>query len=171
MKTKKQLPEELVWSGEHASEIAIVALADAQLALVPDDVSRHVETCEVCSLALADATMLSLATADALHAMPEPERVSDGGRSRAPLPWRMLGVAMGLATFGLVPALLDARGLSGSAVSLVRSAPIVMKGLRQAAQSSGFPLWMTLGSALLLVVVSVALTRALPSPASRRIES
>jgi len=171
MKTKKQLSEELAWSGEHASEIAIVALADAQDGLVPDDVCRHVETCEVCSMELADATLLSMATADALHAMPEPERVSDGGRFRTPLPWRMLGVAFALATGGLVPALLDARGLSGSAVSIVRSAPIVMKSLRQAAQSSGFPLWATLGSALLLLVVSVALTRALPSPASRRIES
>ncbi len=171
MKTNKQLSEELAWSGEHASEIAIVALADAQLDIVPADVSRHVERCDACSLALADAAMLSMSTAEALHEMPAPERVSEGGRARGPIPWRMLGVALGLATAGAVPALLDAPGFSGSAVSIVRSAPILAKGLRQAAQSSLFPLWLTIGSALLLVVVSVVLTRALPSPVSRRIES
>ncbi len=169
MKPKK-LSEELAWSGEHASEIAIVALADAQ-DIVPEAVSQHVEACEECALALADATMLSMATAEAMHEMPAPQRVSDGGIARAPIPWRMILAALGLATVGAVPTLLDTHGLSGSAVSLVKSAPIVMKGLRQAAQSSGLPIWMTLGSALLLIVVSFALTRALPSPASRRIES
>src|SRR4051794_26750402 len=99
MKTKK-LAEELAWSGEHASEIAIVALADAQLDLVPDDVANHVERCEECSLALADATMLSMATADALAQMPERAPVSDGLRTRAPLPWRMIIAALGLATVG-----------------------------------------------------------------------
>ena len=167
----KELSEELAWSGEHASEIAIVALADAQVDIVPDAVANHVEACESCALALADATMLSMATADALQMMPEPERVSEPGAERLPLPWRMLAAALGLATVGAVPALLDARGFSGSALSVVRSAPVVMRSLRQAAQSAGFPLWLTLGSAALLLVLSVALTRALLSPASRRIES
>ncbi len=170
MKTKL-LTEEVAWYGEHASEIAIVALADAQVGVVPDAVTQHVETCQDCAVALADATLLSLSMADALRAMPEPERVSDGGLARAPLPWRMLVAALGLATAGVLPSLAGGHGLSGQAVSLVRSVPIVMKSLRQAAHSSGLPLWLTLGSALMLVVVSVALTRALPSPASRRIES
>lgn len=171
MKTKKQLSEELAWSGEHASEIAIVSLADAQMDLVPDAVVRHVETCESCTLALADATMLSMATADALAKMPDPAPVSDGLRTRAPMPWRMMLAALGLAAAGAVPALADARGLSGSAVSLVRSTPVLMKSLRQAAQAGGMPLWVTLSAAVLLLACSALLTRALPSPVSRRIES
>jgi hypothetical protein len=162
-----KLTEELAWSGEHASDLSIVALADAQ-DIVPAAVSQHVEGCEVCTLALADATMLSMATSEAMSALPHSERVSHGAISRAPLPWRLLVSALGLATLGAIPTLLDTR--AGNIVSFVRSAPVVMKGLRQAAQSSGFPLWVTLASAALLLMVSVALTKALPSP-SRRIGS
>lgn len=174
----KSLPEDLAWSGEHASEIAIVAIADAQTGILPPAVVSHVESCARCSDALAEATMLSIQTGEALAAVPVSARELAPESARATLPWRALVAAMFVAALGAVPALLDARGVSGSAVSLVRSAPIVMKGLRHLAGASGFPLWMTLGSAALLVLVSIALTRALPSPASasgspgsRRIES
>ena len=171
MKPAKILSEELAWSGEHASEVAIVALADAQTELLPADVVLHVETCAHCCEALAEAALLSLQTADALTAMPQSERASHTALGARGVPWRMLLAALGVAGAGAVPALLDARGLSGSAVSMVRSAPLVMRGVRHAVQSAGLPLWMTLGSAALLIVISVVLTRALPSPASRRIES
>jgi hypothetical protein len=166
----KHLPEELAWTGEHASEIAIAAIADAQRGVVPDGVYAHLETCRECNEAVAQAALLSVQAGHALQAMPETALASSPMRS--PLPWRALLAAAAVGLVGAIRALLEApSSVSSAEVSILHSAPLFAKAFTHLLHSEGAPLWLTLSSAALLVVLGFAVTRALPAPLSRRVES
>jgi len=159
-----ELPEDHAWNGAHASEAAIVMIADAQLHLVPDTVLAHVDTCAECNHAIAEAAMLSVHTGEALAAM-----ASDAKVVRLAIPWRALLAAAAVALVGALPSLVDAPAeLGTTAVSVVRTAPHVAKGLGQLLHADTGSLWVTLVPAVLLLIVGFALTRALPTPVSHK---
>ncbi len=163
---RTKLPEEIAWCGEHASEIAIVAIADAQADVIPKALLAHVAECAECSHSIAKAADLSVVTQEMLAALPRSASV------RFRVPWRALLLAALVATLGAVPALLDAgTGQSSAFVSCARSLPVLTKGITHLFRGDARPLWLTLVSAGLLLVAGFALARALPSPASRRAES
>jgi hypothetical protein len=87
-----QLPDHLLWTGHHASELALSALADGENALVGDATWAHVANCPNCmdqlsELALMTADLQSLAASAAI-------------RTPAPAPWAAVAVVavVGLGT-------------------------------------------------------------------------
>jgi hypothetical protein len=163
---RERLPEHLAWNGEHPSEAALVALADAQIDLVPESVLVHLETCSACNHALAEIATLSVAAEQALAALPR-EQVAPASAQvvRLPIPWRALLVAAAVAALGATPALLEAPGaVTSMTTSAVHVAPAMMKAITQLFRAEHGSAWLTLASAILLLVVGFALTRALPTP-------
>jgi hypothetical protein len=165
-----ELPEHLAWNGEHASEAALAALADAQIDIVPASVLAHLETCEECNHALAELATLSVAAEGALQAIPREELAPASAQViRLPIPWRALLVAAAVAALGAAPSMLEVPGeVSTMTTSLVRIAPALVKTLAQLFRAEHRSLWLTLASAVLLLVVGFALTRALPAPNGTR---
>lgn len=86
------------WDGSgHLTDVALVALADGQDALVEKEARTHAETCEACAGRLADLALESIAVGEALLAAREPRR----------LPARAIGFAIALALLGVIPSLLE----------------------------------------------------------------
>jgi hypothetical protein len=164
--SREVLPEHLAWNGEHASEVALVALADAQIAIVPRSVVLHLETCAECNLALAELAALSISAEAAILSAPRVEATVPVSVRRLPVPWRAVLVAAAVAALGAAPSLLEA---PGRLTSLVRIAPALFKALAQLFRAEHASSWHSLVSAVFLLLVGVALTRALPLP--RRVES
>jgi hypothetical protein len=89
---------------------------------------------------------------------------------RLAIPWRALLAAAAVALVGALPSLVDAPAEIGTtAATVVRSAPQIARGLRHAFEASGGSPWVTLAPAALLLLLGFALTRALPTPVSRRV--
>jgi hypothetical protein len=104
------LPQDLLWDGSgHVHEVALTALADGQDALVPADVHAHVVACEACTAKLAEATLLSLETAEALSLA----RLSK-------VPWPAVAAGLALAALGTLPTVLDARQAVAELVIMLR---------------------------------------------------
>jgi hypothetical protein len=170
--TSPKLPIEQAWSGAHASEAALVMVADAQVHLVPDAVVAHVEGCADCSRALAEAAMLSVRTGEELLGVPRGELVQERAKVvRLTIPWRALLAAAAVGLVGALPSLVEAPAEIGTAAAtVVRSAPQIARGLSHVFEASGSSPWVTLAPAALLLLLGFALTRALPTPVSKRVE-
>jgi hypothetical protein len=169
---RQMLPEHLAWNGEHASEAALVALADAQVDIVPDSVARHLETCPECNDLLAELATLSVSAEAAILSAPRVESVPAASAQvlRLPIPWRALVIAAAVAALGAAPALAEAPGrMSSLTTSVVRIAPALVKALAQLFRAQNSSVGLTFASAIFLLMVGVALTRALPQP--RRVDS
>ena len=161
MSTQK-LPETLAWTGEHASELAICAIADAQVSMIPDAVLAHCEMCAECNGAIATAALLSMATGEALAEVPRAS-LAPASMDVRPIPWRALAIAAVVAIVCGVPSLVEAtREAPTAAAAFFQGASIVVKGVGHLLRADAVPMWATLGPALLLMAVAFALTRALP---------
>jgi hypothetical protein len=113
--------------------------------------------------------MLSVHTGAALAAIPREELAP--ASVRASVPWRWLVAAAVVALLGALPSLVEAPAhLTNVIVSFVRSAPLLAKSATRLLSTDGAP-WLTVVTALVLLAVGFALTRALPALASRRVES
>jgi hypothetical protein len=169
--SREILPEHIAWNGEHASEAALVALADAQIDLVPESVVAHLETCAECNRALAELATLSVSTEAAILTAPRVETAPASAQVlRLPIPWRALLVAAAVAALGAAPYVAEAPGqFSSTTTSLVRIVPALVKALAQLFRAQSASMWVTLASAVFLLLVGVALTRALPQP--QRVDS
>lgn len=154
------LPDELCWAeGRHASDVALTALADAQLDIVPEAVRAHVAACSSCTTHLGHAALLSLHADRQLAAVKAAE-------ARRPLPRTAIVVALVVAMLGLVPSILDASADSEGARSLVRTAPLALHALytlteKLFAPGSPFGLVLTYGTAALLVMMTLAVVSRL----------
>jgi hypothetical protein len=153
------LPNELLWAeGGHASDIALTALADGQLAILPPSVLAHVERCTPCATHLGHAALLSLHAGAELAAKVEHERVT----ARRPLPRLAIGLGLFVALIGLVPSILD-----GTSHAYARDLPLFAHGLRTLAHRLDAPgsvvgLFVTYAAASLLVLMGIAVVRILP---------
>ncbi|MGH7330004.1 MAG: hypothetical protein ACREJX_16785, partial [Polyangiaceae bacterium] len=65
---KNILPDELVWAGEHLSEIALTALGDGQDDIIPKNALDHAASCESCGEAMGHAAIASMQVGHALRA-------------------------------------------------------------------------------------------------------
>jgi hypothetical protein len=110
------LPLELVWQDDgHVSEVALAAIADGELEIVPDQAARHVGACDDCTARLGEQALFSLATDEALSlAHPAAERAA----LRRPLPVAAICTALVLAAIGSAPALIGVLADIGSAPHL-----------------------------------------------------
>lgn len=119
--TDERLPS---WDGAgHLAELALVALADGQDALVDADARRHVETCEACADRLAALALESLEVGALLERQRAPRR----------LPIAAVGGAVALAAVGLVPSLLEPRWVADALDAphrLMVVVPLVVQAVR-----------------------------------------
>ncbi|EYF02167.1 hypothetical protein [Chondromyces apiculatus] len=69
MECDDKLPLDLVWQDDgHLGEVALSALADGEVALLPDAAVVHAESCASCASALGAAALLSLRVGESLVA-------------------------------------------------------------------------------------------------------
>ncbi|HMR07238.1 MAG TPA: hypothetical protein PKA88_15750 [Polyangiaceae bacterium] len=162
--TEHGLEPELVWQSDgHLSEEALVALADAELDLLPESAQLHAGDCEACAERLGEMALLSAraheaftALADAPVAAPAPVR----------FPVFSVILAVLLAAVGLLPTLRDslrelmslpAAALQGLLV-LSKSAGVLMR--------HGFegPVWIAAwcGAFVLLALAGLVISRVAP---------
>lgn len=176
MSAEERLPLDLTWSPDgHASEIALGMLADGEGALLVEGVERHVEACEVCSIKLGEAALLSLRATEELPALSaELATTAEVARvapvfmpivrpAARPFPVRAIAAALVVAIVGMIPALLNGLPrLPDFMRGVLRALPVVGRAafsLFKSGASHGLGItpavsWL---AALLFVVFGVAL--------------
>ncbi len=174
MKTE-MLPHELIWEQGHASDVALGAMADGEVALIPGDLVSHVDACEACTHRLGEAALFSAGLGAAIQAMGPLNRLSPvpaaQGKRRTPLPLPMMAAAAVIAVLGAAPTLLHLPArLVGFFLTMLHTLPTLSHGGMQLARNGLGPAGVTLTfvTAAVLIMVSVGLTRLLPRPAASR---
>lgn len=171
MNRPQELPDDLVWEGEHLSEVVLTALADGQDALVPERARVHAARCVACTHAIGAAALLSSHVGEALAAArlaTEKSAAPDTAPLRKPLPLAALGVAVTLACIGAIPMLGDVP-LRAAELStfFVRTLPQVIRGalavLRATRDIAPF---VSVVASLVLVLAGLAVARAMPRAAA-----
>lgn len=105
MSMSEKLPQ---WDGSgHLTELALVALADGQDAILDADVRAHAGSCEACTARLAELALESLAVGEAMEAARPPRRI----------PVLAVAIAAMLAVVGVMPSLLEPRWVSDVAAA------------------------------------------------------
>ncbi|MES1178051.1 MAG: hypothetical protein ABUL62_27255 [Myxococcales bacterium] len=112
----EQLADALIWDDQgHLAEVAVTALADGELSLLPAPAVAHAESCAVCADRIGSSALLSLALSDALSRTvlaPEPQETPQRiFATRQPLPLGWLAVALLVAALGSLPSLARLWGL------------------------------------------------------------
>lgn len=105
MSSNERLPEDLLWEGEHASEVALTALADGEEALLSEALCQHVQGCEDCASRFGAQALRVVVTAEAVAAARGVAVQEELVVLPAPTPWGALGFATVLALLGFVPSL------------------------------------------------------------------
>jgi hypothetical protein len=123
-----KLPLDLVWDEDgHADEVALAAIADGELDLLPDNAIAHVGACDVCTSRLGEQAWLSVETGALLG---EAGRVRQSEPALRKLPTLPLAAALLVALLGAVPSLLElVRGLAAAPELVVRGPLLLARGL------------------------------------------
>ncbi len=171
MKNEAFLPEEILWDGEHASELAREAIADLQMDIVPRDVVAHVECCLHCSRAVGEAALRSRAMGQVWAVAPADSVRLESSRATGatyPLPWRAIFGALLLGTAGVAPALIALPHVASEMMSTAtQSVPVVASVTVAAAELHGGTVLAVSGSAAaILVACALGLVRMLRRPSS-----
>ncbi|MCA9590635.1 MAG: hypothetical protein KC657_35285 [Myxococcales bacterium] len=157
------LDDELCWAeGGHASDIALTAIADGELSIVPSEVRAHVDTCLTCSGHVGNAALLSLHAGERLADLAPADRLT--APERRPVPVMAIVVGLAVAFAGALPTLLDAMrspGELGRAIPILgRGAALLGRRLLDPGGTAGLVLvW---GAALLLIGVAIGIMRLAP---------
>lgn len=162
MTRRETLPLELVWQDDgHVGDVALAAIADGELDLVPDHAISHAGACDECTARLGEQALLSLSATEALIAA-DPEL--DPAPVRRPLPVVAIALGLALATLGAAPALIDV--VSGTtalpevflrAVLLgTRASAAVVRALAAAEAGTWIALWASATAVLVALGVLVA---------------
>lgn len=151
-----KLPGSLAWSGEHASDVALTAMADGQESILDESVRAHVDACEACcARKLGEAALLSAAIGQAV-------RRERAWAAHAPSPWRALVSGVVVAIVAALPLVPDARRIAAYAAAFVtHGLPVLARSGASIATSEpvarALPVATVVASALLWVAgVAVA---------------
>jgi hypothetical protein len=170
----EMLPDELLWEGGHASELALTALADGEAAILPANVTGHIDACAECMHRVGDAALFSAALGSAIGAMNPLVRVQPVAvpvKRRAPLPLPAIAAAIVVALIGAAPTLVHLPNrFAELCLAVLHALPTLSRSSAQLLRSGLGPTWMmmTFASAVLLLMMSVGITRILPRPAEMR---
>jgi hypothetical protein len=155
MKREPQLlPVELVWQDDgHVGDVALAAIADGELQIVPAQAAAHAGACDECSSRLGEQALLSMATSEALE-LAALERAT----ARRPLPMLAVVFALALAALGAAPSLIGLIGGIAAAPELAlrslflasRAAAALVRTLAGAELGAWAIAW-TAATAILLV--------------------
>ena len=166
---EQKLDSSLVWDDEHLSDLALQALADGELGLLPEEAVRHVTACQRCDQCLAAVALQAVDVATALAARPpvsEAVPVARPARARRGFPLPAFAGALAIAVAGLVIQLGGAGGGAARWPSLVAQASrVLMHGLRLVfggASPSPTLAAAPLVAAALLVLAGVLIARRAP---------
>ena len=155
---KNLLPDELVWSGEHLSEIALTALGDGQDEIIPKNAKDHAASCDACGAAMGHAAIASMQVG---HAMRTP--LAEIAAERAPVPWLAMIGALVLAIVGSAPSLLEApHALVHQAPVALHAANALLRGL-----AGGLGPVVNLACAAFLILAGAMVARSMPRPRGR----
>ena len=154
---KHLLPDDLVWSGDHLSEIALTALGDGQDEIIPKSALDHASTCESCAASMGRAAIASMQVGHALR-IPMAEIAVALGRDRAPVPWLAMVGALVLAIVGSAPSLLEApHALVHQAPIALHAANALLRGL-----AGGLGPVVNLACAAALILAGAMVARSMP---------
>ena len=177
--SRDMLPEDLLWESGHASELALAAMADGEEALLTSSLQDHVHSCAECTHRFGETALLSAGTSRAIQELGPLLRVTpipvehrsmapvSGGRRKLPVP--MLVGALVLAAVGAMPTLVQLPGrFAELCFALLHTVPTLSRSTAQIFRSGLGPMWITVtcACAVLLVMMSIAVTRLLPKPVS-----
>ena len=152
------LPRDLVWAGEHVSDVGLTALADGQDAVLGEGAIEHVESCELCTERLGRVALLSSAVGEALSRVEPAAGGRTEARSSARLPaaarpsWALaLGVLV-----AFVAAVPTAHGVLRSANGAAHTLPVLLRSgvalAKSDALARGLPAATLAASALLVLM-------------------
>jgi hypothetical protein len=185
-----ELPRELVWASDgHLDEVALTALADGQILIVPADARTHSETCEACAGRLGLLALASLEAGEALALLPErtgelavqavpTAAAARSGRRptarssvRSWSPVWPIAAAIAVGFFGAIPTLLALPAHLADHVSLAmhvlpalfRSGVLVANGALDATPAA---IALRCLSAAVLIGAGFFVVRVLPQPQS-----
>jgi hypothetical protein len=184
-----RLPPDLCWQSDgHATDVVLAALADGEAAIVPDEVTRHLDECADCTARLGAEAMLTAQVSEWLAVLPAQaramtpvaeeeaprlvhaprggeEKVEVGGKAkvavpeRKALPKRAVGAALLVAALGALPAFVHgARGLPEAAMTVRQVLPVLIRGAMVTSRSSAFTVVLW-ASAVVLVMAGLGLAR------------
>jgi hypothetical protein len=161
----QKLDSSLVWDHEHLGEPALQALADGELAILPEDAVLHVAACRRCDQRLAAVALQAIDIATVLAAR-VPASVPAVLPARRAFPLPAFAVAVAIAVVGLIVELVGTLGGAASWPSLVAHAsPVLMRGLRLAFAGASGNLGLVAApwvAAALLVLAGVLIARRAP---------
>ena len=159
-----RLPDELVWEEGHVAQVALVALADGEDAIVPPEVVEHLGRCPACTGRLGEEALSAGRTAEALRAAARP--LASPIPARRPLPVAAVVAALVIAAAAAMRAAIDrARAWPEVVALVVEGAPVLARGaavaLRSASSTTGVAFAaLAVAAALMLVVCGALVARS-----------
>jgi hypothetical protein len=174
----EELPADLLWEKNHASELALSAFADGEEALLSSEMVLHLHTCTACAMRLGETALVTRGVTHAVHSvrpwlpasMQAPSEARSGTRKRAAqpsVPWTAILAALVLTAVGAAPKLLALpHRVAALAVSLMHAAPVMShSGVQVIEHGLGAQWAQAMGvCAALLIAAGFAVTRLLPRP-------
>ena len=181
---REELPTELLWERNHASELALSAFADGEDSLLSSEIVLHLHTCTACAMRLGETALVTRGVTHAVQSvkpwlpasMQAPSGAysgtQSGARKRAQsqqsVPWAAILAALALTAVGAAPKLVALpHQLAALAVSLMHAAPVMSHSGVQVLQQGLSTQWTQAMAvcAALLIAAGFAVTRLLPRPA------
>lgn len=174
MSHENTLEPELVWQDDgHLTDVAVTALADGQVELLPESARSHAMVCGGCAERIGAAALMSLDAGQALE-----EAAGELGlvpaapiKARQPLPIAAIAAALVLALLGVVPSLPILRSLLVQTPGLLlQSIPAVVHSAAVVLESAANPvelavLWCAV--AVMLMAAGLVVARLAPRHASK----
>jgi hypothetical protein len=180
---REELPKELLWENDHASDVSLSAFADGEEALLSKEMVLHLHTCTACAIRLGETALITRGVTHAVQSVKPWLPASMQGASRAAsraaatngarkqsgqsVPWTAIFAALGLTAVGAAPTLAALpHRLAALALSLRHAAPVMSHSGLQLFQSGLGAQWtQAMGvCAALLIAAGFAVTRLLPRP-------
>ncbi len=168
----KGLPNDVLWEGDHASDVALSAIADGEESLLSEGVLTHAHSCDACAMRLGTLALETHGVTNAVVSVKPwlPAAMLAPSKKRAaanqPIPLGAIFAALALTVAGVAPrALALPHRIAELLLTLQHAAPAMSHGGFQVIQQ-GVGVAVMAACALLLVVAGVAVTRVLPRPTS-----
>jgi hypothetical protein len=177
MMAKYQLPNEVLWDADHASDLALSAITDGEDSLLAPDVVAHTHSCDACTMRLGTLALETHGVTNAVESVkpwlpaallvPSKKAApSKKASSSQPVPLPAIFGALALTAVGATPTVLAfPHRIAELILTLEHAAPAMSHGGLQVIQQGVGVAAMGV-CALLLVAAGVAVTRVLPRPAS-----
>lgn len=178
--SREKLPNDLLWEGKHASELALSVFADGEEASLSNEVVLHLHTCNECVHRLGDMALVTRGVTNAVQSVKpwlpaslagspstKPNTKAAKKKNAQPMPWAAIVAALGLTVIGAAPAVMEApHRFAALAMSLLHAAPVVSRsGVQVLEHGLGVGWVQAMGAcAALLIATGFAVTRFLPRP-------